>query len=108
MSEPLPQAPTPRDFPQPQGPVGMLGYAPPSHRPRPGIITTVGVLSIVLGAISVLYHAWQLLSYTMFLTFSSFAGPGVTTTTTTVMPAAPATVQVIPAPGSATQPAPAP
>src|SRR5690242_19397291 len=70
-------------LPQPQpGPV--LQYSPPVPG-RPGILTAIGVVSVVIGSLSMLYGAMTGFSYAMIY-FMASRTPMVVTTTTVTSP----------------------
>ena len=59
------------------GPKQTLGYATLAEGGRPGVLTTMGVLSIVFGSLGLLAALWQALSWGMYLMiFGNIAAAG--------------------------------
>ena len=90
MSPPYPpQPPTPPGYSgQPAG----LEYASPAFR-KPGVITTLGILSIIFGGIGALSNLLGVVSTILALTVGNPFAPGAATTTTTFAGGPPAVVQ---------------
>jgi len=64
-------------------PLGPLPYQPPQARLRPGMITAVAVLSIVISALSILANAGDILAGALMLVFSNVIAPIPATAPTT-------------------------
>lgn len=69
---------------EPSGPPGLPGrptldYSN-AHYGRPGILTAVGVISIVLGSLGVLRSLWQMITYAGMLLIAQMSFPVVATT----------------------------
>ena len=75
-------------------PVQPLNYSPPPRSNRPGILTAVGVISLVIGALSVLIACSSAVTLIMMQAMqraAPAAGPGAATAPATVMFAMPMT-----------------
>lgn len=79
---------------EPPPPIAALAYSVPLRAGRPGIITAIGVLSIVVASLSALANLYTAGSLLVFSMMASFAGSGGFATPAT------ATVQVSPAPAA--------
>jgi hypothetical protein len=75
-------------MPAPPLPVQTLDYSPPRKSGRPGILTAVGVMSIVIGALSLLMGCSSVFMLVMMQAMSRAAPPPAPATVPATVPAA--------------------
>jgi hypothetical protein len=74
----------PPNLPDPVAPLGPLEYTMPARRGRPGILTAIGVISIVIACLSGLVSLWGTFAGLGFLMMSTLNAPARVTTTGTL------------------------